>query len=93
MGARRIAVLGLPPIGCVPSQRTIGGGIQRKCSEKANEAAKLFNNKIAAKIDSLNKQLPDLKLVYFDIYYPLLNLILHPANYGIYLIIFTLTHN
>ncbi|XP_065857580.1 GDSL esterase/lipase EXL3-like [Euphorbia lathyris] len=81
-GARKIAVLGLPPLGCVPSQRTIAGGFLRNCSDKANEAAKLFNSKISSKIDSLNTQLPGVKLVYFDIYYPLLSLILNPAKYG-----------
>ncbi|WCJ32669.1 GDSL esterase/lipase EXL3 [Euphorbia peplus] len=82
IGARKIAVLGLPPLGCVPSQRTLGGGIERKCSHKANEAAKLFNAKISSKIDSLNKQLHGVRLVYFDIYYPLLSLIQNPSKYG-----------
>ncbi|MQM03828.1 hypothetical protein Taro_036617 [Colocasia esculenta] len=29
LGARKIAFVGLPPIGCVPSQRTLAGGIAR----------------------------------------------------------------
>ncbi|XP_074378011.1 GDSL esterase/lipase EXL3-like [Apium graveolens] len=30
LGARRVAVFGAPPIGCVPSQRTLAGGIKQR---------------------------------------------------------------
>jgi phospholipase/lecithinase/hemolysin len=66
----------------VPSQRTIAGGIQRECVEKYNEAAKLFNVKLSSKIDSLNTDLSDSKIVYLDVYNPLLDLIQNPAKYG-----------
>ncbi|GLT82613.1 hypothetical protein SLE2022_009740 [Rubroshorea leprosula] len=81
-GARRIAILGLPPIGCVPSQRTLGGGKQRGCVEAANRAATLFNSKLSAQVDSLKKSLPGLKTVYNDIYNPLLSIIQNPQKYG-----------
>ncbi|MCL7051171.1 hypothetical protein MKW94_009860 [Papaver nudicaule] len=38
MGARRIGVLGTPPIGCLPSQRTLAGGKARKCVKSYNQA-------------------------------------------------------
>lgn len=82
LGVRRLGVLGAPPIGCVPSQRTIGGGLERNCFEQENEAAKLFNSKLSAELDNLNKDRPDARLVYIDIYYPLLNLIQNPTKYG-----------
>jgi hypothetical protein len=66
----------------VPSQRTIAGGIQRECVEKYNNAAKLFNAKLSSKIDSLNTNLSDSKMVYLDVYNPLLDLIQKPAKYG-----------
>ncbi|XP_041021699.1 GDSL esterase/lipase EXL3-like [Juglans microcarpa x Juglans regia] len=81
-GARRIGVLSAPPIGCVPSQRTLAGGILRQCSEKYNQAAKLFNIKLSATLDSLNRNLPNSKMVYLDIYSPLLDLIENPKKYG-----------
>lgn len=81
-GARRIGVLSMPPIGCVPSQRTVGGGIERGCSEICNQAARLFNSKLSSQIDSLNKKLPDARLVYLDIYNKLLSLIQNPSKYG-----------
>ena len=33
-GAKLIGFVGLPPIGCVPSQRTVGGGIHRRCEDR-----------------------------------------------------------
>ncbi|KAG6699502.1 hypothetical protein I3842_08G069800 [Carya illinoinensis] len=81
-GARRIGVLSAPPIGCVPSQRTLAGGILRQCSEKYNQAAKLFNMKLSASLDSLNRNLPNSKMIYLDVYSPLLDLIENPKKYG-----------
>ncbi|CAN6698822.1 unnamed protein product [Malus baccata var. baccata] len=84
LGARRIGVINLPAIGCVPSQRTVGGGINRDCSETANQAARLFNSKLSANIDAFNKRLPEARVVYLDIYYTLLSLIQNPTQYGTY---------
>ncbi|KAJ1431558.1 SGNH hydrolase superfamily [Sesbania bispinosa] len=54
LGARRIGVIGLP-IGCLPSQRTIGGGIQRACSDSENQATILFNTKLLSQMDALKE--------------------------------------
>ncbi|CAF2202296.1 hypothetical protein BRARA_G03390 [Brassica rapa] len=81
-GVRRIAVFGAPPLGCVPSQRTLGGGLLRECAENYNEAAKLFNSKISPKLDLMQKTLPGIKPVYINIYDPLLDIIQSPAKYG-----------
>ncbi|KAK3224367.1 hypothetical protein Dsin_011392 [Dipteronia sinensis] len=82
VGARRIAVMSAPPIGCVPSQRTISGGIFRDCSEPANHAARLFNCKLSSVIGSLSQKFPDSKIVFVDVYNPLLSLIQNPTKYG-----------
>lgn len=82
LGARRIGVLSAPPIGCVPSQRTLAGGILRQCSEEYNQAAKLFNTKLSWTLDSLNRNLTNSKMVYIDVYNPLLDLIENPEKYG-----------
>ncbi|PRQ47364.1 putative cutinase [Rosa chinensis] len=58
LGARVIGVASMPPIGCVPAQRTLDGGIERVCDETENQAAILFNSKLSTLIDSLNKRLP-----------------------------------
>ncbi|TKY66873.1 GDSL esterase/lipase EXL3 [Spatholobus suberectus] len=82
LGARRIGVVGLPVLGCVPSQRTIHGGIHRACSNFENQAAMLFNTKLSSQMDVLKKEFPEARLVYLDIYNPLLNIIQNPAKYG-----------
>ncbi|KAL5754403.1 hypothetical protein ACOSP7_022623 [Xanthoceras sorbifolium] len=82
VGARKIAVFSAPPIGCVPSQRTLSGGILRQCSDSANQVALLFNSKLSSLLDSLNRKFPDSKFVYFDVYSPLLSLIQNPTQYG-----------
>ncbi|KAJ6411976.1 hypothetical protein OIU84_005111 [Salix udensis] len=82
LGARRIGVFSAPPVGCVPSQRTLAGGAERECAENLNEAAKVFNSKLSKKLDSLASSLPSGRFVYLDIYNPLLDLIQNPRKYG-----------
>nr|KYP46890.1 GDSL esterase/lipase EXL1 [Cajanus cajan] len=82
LGGRRIGVVNLPVIGCVPSQRTLHGGKQRNCSDFENQAAIIFNTKLSSLINNLTKEFPDARLVYLDIYNQLLNLIQKPATYG-----------
>ncbi|KAL5780734.1 hypothetical protein ACOSQ2_011471 [Xanthoceras sorbifolium] len=82
LGARRIAVFSAPPIGCVPSQRTLAGGIERGCADNYNQAARLFNTKLSTKLDSLKTSLSNSKIVYVDIYTPFLDLIKNPRKYG-----------
>ncbi|KAH9759209.1 GDSL esterase/lipase EXL1 [Citrus sinensis] len=81
LGARRIGVFGAPTLGCLPSTRTVAGGIKRDCAKEYNEAAQLFNSKLSAELDSLNN-LPDVRIVYIDIYSPLLDIIQNPNKYG-----------
>ncbi|CAH9120536.1 unnamed protein product [Cuscuta epithymum] len=82
LGGRRIGVFSQVPIGCVPAQRTIAGGNGWDCAEKYNEAAKLANSKFLVEIDTLSKTLPDVKLVFIDIYQPLFDLIQNPGQFG-----------
>ncbi|XP_052200702.1 GDSL esterase/lipase EXL3-like isoform X1 [Diospyros lotus] len=83
-GGRRIGVFGIPPIGCLPSQRTLAGGGLRVCAENYNQAAQLFNAKLSEALHSLTSTLNDrnARLVYIDIYNPLIDIIQHPKKYG-----------
>ncbi|PKA56007.1 GDSL esterase/lipase EXL3 [Apostasia shenzhenica] len=83
MGARRIAFLGLPPIGCLPSQITLAGGINiRECIPSRNEAARLYNSKINEEIKRLSGSFRGTRLIFIDIYSVLLDLIQRPTSYG-----------
>ncbi|KAK1303969.1 GDSL esterase/lipase EXL3 [Acorus calamus] len=82
LGARKIGIISLPPIGCVPSQRTIQGGILRDCSQPLNEAAMLFNSRISTELQTLNETLPGAKMILIDIYNPLLHMMQNAPSYG-----------
>ncbi|KAJ1413039.1 SGNH hydrolase superfamily [Sesbania bispinosa] len=84
VGVRRIGVFSIPVIGCVPSQRTIGGGIFRTCSHSSNQAAILFNSKLFSQMSALQKKFSDARLVYLDSYNPLLDILQNPDKYGNY---------
>ncbi|KAL2895402.1 GDSL esterase/lipase EXL3 [Bienertia sinuspersici] len=84
VGARRIGIFSTPPTGCLPSQRTVGGGILRGCAENYNQACQLFNSKLTVAIDSLSHKLPNSKLVYIDIYSAMTELIQNADKYGMY---------
>ncbi|KAI3464804.1 hypothetical protein Pfo_021467 [Paulownia fortunei] len=82
LGARRIGVFGLPPLGCLPSQRTLKGGAERKCIDMYNQVAELFNNKLSAEVDSINSRYLLARVTYIDIYNLPLDLIHNPQKYG-----------
>lgn len=54
----------------------------RFCGDNANRAAQLFNSKLLAEVNSLNSSLPQAKIVYVDVYNPLLDLIKNPVKSG-----------
>ncbi|KAK7280768.1 hypothetical protein RJT34_25835 [Clitoria ternatea] len=82
VGARRVGVFSVPPVGCVPFQRTMAGGAERKCVQEYNNAVMLFNEKLSKEINSLNQNLPNSRVVYLDVYNPFLDIVLNYQNYG-----------
>uniref|UniRef100_A0A0D9XK11 Uncharacterized protein n=1 Tax=Leersia perrieri TaxID=77586 RepID=A0A0D9XK11_9ORYZ len=85
MGARRVNIAGSPPIGCVPSQRTNAGGLERECVSLYNQAAVVYNARLEKEIEQLNGSdtaPPGTVLKYIDLYTPLLDMIQRPAAYG-----------
>ncbi|KAF3612841.1 hypothetical protein FXO38_36590 [Capsicum annuum] len=82
LGACRIGVLGIPPIRGMPSQRTLRGGEERERVDYLNQAAQLFNNKLADDLSSLENKVPNSRLVYVDMYNLPLDVINNPQKYG-----------
>ncbi|CAH1422726.1 unnamed protein product [Lactuca virosa] len=82
LGARRIGVTSLPPLGCLPAVRTLFGSHEKGCVSKINTDAQSFNKKINSAATQLGSQLPGLKIVIFDIFQPLYDLIKDPASHG-----------
>lgn len=83
LGARRIAIFGAPPLGCVPSQRTVGGGPSRMCVSEQLQFATLYNSKLSSLLQSIQPTLPNSRLVYIDVYNSLFDIIRTPSKYGI----------
>ncbi|KAG2321120.1 hypothetical protein Bca52824_014333 [Brassica carinata] len=81
-GARKIGFVGVPPIGCLPIQRTSRGGLKRKCADKVNVAAQLFNTKLSRSLHSVAETLKNATLVYIDIYALCAQMIQNPKEYG-----------
>ncbi|KAM3752472.1 hypothetical protein ACB098_03G021600 [Castanea mollissima] len=79
LGARRFGVLSTVAFGCKPSARFIGGS---SCSMVANLGAQMYNNLLKAGIASLKSKHPDAKLVFFDIFTPLVNIASNPQQFG-----------
>ncbi|XP_010683957.2 GDSL esterase/lipase At5g03820 [Beta vulgaris subsp. vulgaris] len=84
LGVRRIGVTSLPPMGCLPAAITLFGGGSNECVARLNKDAESFNTKLNGMAQSLQTKLTDLKLVVFDIYRPLLEMIAHPIENGFF---------
>lgn len=82
LGARKIGVATLPPLGCLPASITIFGSDSNECVAKLNKAAISFNNKLNVTSQNLQNKLSNLTLVVLDIYQPLYDLVTKPAANG-----------
>ncbi|KAL6988279.1 hypothetical protein U1Q18_014029 [Sarracenia purpurea var. burkii] len=84
MGVRKIGVTTLPPTGCLPAVITLFGGGSNQCVGRLNQDAVSFNNKLNRTSQILQNKFPGLKLVVFDIYQPLLDLVTKPTDQGFF---------
>ncbi|XP_022759897.1 GDSL esterase/lipase At2g42990-like [Durio zibethinus] len=82
LGARKLSLTGLPPIGCLPVQRTTNLEDPLNCVEERNRVSLEFNGKLKASVAKLNKDLPGLNVFFADVYDLLLQLITKPSQYG-----------
>ncbi|KAL0904579.1 hypothetical protein M5K25_026706 [Dendrobium thyrsiflorum] len=82
LGARKIMLTGLSPIGCLPLERTanlLGAG---ECNDEYNEVALGHNAKVEAMVAEMRAALPGLWLKVDRIYDVILAMIQNPAQYG-----------
>ncbi|KAK8956690.1 GDSL esterase/lipase EXL1 [Platanthera zijinensis] len=80
-GARKICVAGVPPIGCLPSQRTLAGGFERICDPTYNKAAMAFNSELSKEMQKLNNSLPKSNILFLDSYTHMLDMIINASSY------------
>ncbi|XP_024392320.1 GDSL esterase/lipase At5g03810 [Physcomitrium patens] len=83
LGGRNIAVLGLPPLGCLPSQITLNGKGNPGCVEDFNIVAKDFNDQLRALVAELKQTFRKGRVGYLDTYTILDKIVHNPESYGI----------
>ncbi|XP_059638725.1 GDSL esterase/lipase At1g29670-like [Cornus florida] len=67
-GARKVALMGLGPIGCTPNEIARYGKNGSSCVEDINNSVQLFNSKLISLVDNLNTNLTDAKFIYVNYY-------------------------
>jgi phospholipase/lecithinase/hemolysin len=82
LGARKIGIVGIPPIGCVPSLRTLQGGYSRGCASNQNLVAQIYNSRLVKEVEKIKKSHQNINLIYIDIYGFLFDMIEEPTKYG-----------
>ncbi|KAH7537592.1 hypothetical protein FEM48_Zijuj03G0109300 [Ziziphus jujuba var. spinosa] len=84
-GARRFAVAGLPPIGCLPMQvtlRSVEHMLGRVCVEQQNNDSRAYNTKLQLSLLKLQVSLHKAKIVYLDAYNVMMDMFTNPHKYG-----------
>ncbi|XP_026453032.1 GDSL esterase/lipase At4g26790-like [Papaver somniferum] len=80
LGARKISLGGLPPIGCLPIIRTLDPA--HVCIEEFNTLARKFDLKLKSLAAKLRGELQGSKVVFSNIYYQAMDVIQKPSLYG-----------
>lgn len=68
LGARKIVVSNVGPIGCIPSQRDLNPSAGENCVALPNHLAQLFNGRLKNLVLELRKNLRRSKFLYADVY-------------------------
>ncbi|XP_031283719.1 GDSL esterase/lipase At1g33811 [Pistacia vera] len=83
LGARKVIVTLVGPIGCIPYQLARFNGNNTRCNENVNKAIVLFNSGLRKLVDQFNGgQLPGAKFVLIDSYQSSNDLYLNGSSYG-----------
>lgn len=82
LGVRKISLTGLPPMGCLPLERTTNVMENHECNKEYNDVALGFNRKLENMGARLATELPSLKLVSANVYELLYDIISRPSSYG-----------
>lgn len=66
MGARKVALVGLGPLGCTPNAIATYPRNGAKCVEKMNNAAKLFDEGLKSLVDKFNKDHSNAQFIFIN---------------------------
>lgn len=87
LGARKISIGGLPPMGCLPLERTRSILSGSGCIEEYNDVAKNFNEKLQGLVTNLKTEL-GVQLVLSKPYDILSEIIQNPISFGKLILLF-----
>lgn len=87
-GAEVIAVVGMPPIGCLPIAITAASGVEalgrRPCIHSLSSLALDYNEKLQNTVlANMRRQYSGATLIYADVFKPLNDLIHNPSHFGL----------
>ncbi|KAJ8766448.1 hypothetical protein K2173_022507 [Erythroxylum novogranatense] len=68
LGARKIVVVNVGPIGCIPFERELNPAEGENCASFPNEMAQLYNKELRSLVEELSGNLEGLHLVYANVY-------------------------
>ncbi|PSS07913.1 GDSL esterase/lipase [Actinidia chinensis var. chinensis] len=80
LGARKLMVFGLGPMGCIPLQRVLS--TSGECQEKTNKLALSFNQAASNLVNQLSSKLPNASFQFGDAYDVVNDVIINPYKYG-----------
>eukprot|EP01018_Ginkgo_biloba_P009663 Gb_38574 [translate_table: standard] len=81
LGARKMAYVGVGPLGCSPSQRSQNSKTGA-CVDEVNDIAMKFNAGVGSLLSELSSSLQGLKYAFCNTYGLVYNYIQNPQNYG-----------
>lgn len=82
MGARKIIVANVGPVGCIPYQRDTNPSAGESCVSLPNQMAQLFNTELKGLIAELSTSLQESKFVYSDVYRIVADILENYRSYG-----------
>uniref|UniRef100_A0A1D1YV58 GDSL esterase/lipase 7 n=1 Tax=Anthurium amnicola TaxID=1678845 RepID=A0A1D1YV58_9ARAE len=81
LGARKMVLVGVGPLGCIPSQLSMVNG-DGSCIERVNTLVSAFNKRLLPLTTTLNASLPGSFFVYQNIYKSFYDMVRNPSKYG-----------
>ncbi|XP_058209898.1 GDSL esterase/lipase At4g16230-like [Rhododendron vialii] len=82
LGARKIVVSNVGPIGCIPYQRDLNPSAGETCVALPNHLAQLFNGRLKNLVPELRKNLKRSEFLYADVYRIVDDIIQNYESYG-----------
>lgn len=91
MGARKIVVVSVGPIGCIPYERDLNPTAGNSCASRPNQMAQQFNTQLRSLIKDLSTNLKGSHFVYADAYSIVDDIIQNYRSYGNFIFHVTLS--